>query len=345
MRRLGFREALSILALIAAAIPSRAAQQAPALIIAPVVDSSQFLTWTYQEAPMGLFLPKRTDHPVPVVMFLHGCNNDPVYAQHWIISALNAIEPVAVFLPTAPVTPNTPYPCADWGGTYDSKIRYQLKNALHELDSLVATHGLDANRQYIYGESMGGEGVYRLLMDFPAKFAGAVDVAGYTVNKGAAQMAKTPLWIVIGSDDDISSVDSSRAIYAAIQQAGGTLVKYTEYPDLGHVPAIEKARTDAAYLEWLLGQKLSSGVIPRPDVSKQVESKEIFTVTNGTLRFTTALPAGSRLTFSDVSGKSLFETDIRSASIQLPSALKGRVVFWRVSARAAVKSGKTTLLP
>jgi predicted peptidase len=31
---------------------------------------------------------------------------------------------------------------------------------------------------------MGGEGVYRLLADFPTKFAGAVDVAGYTVNKG-----------------------------------------------------------------------------------------------------------------------------------------------------------------
>lgn len=294
---------------------------------------------------MGLFLPKRTDHPVPVVMFLHGCNNDPVSAHYWIISALNAIEPVAVFLPTAPVTPNTPYSCADWGGTYDSKIRSQLKNALHELDSLVATHGLDANRQYLYGESMGGEGVYRLLMDYPAKFAGAVDVAGYTINKGAAQMAKTPLWIVIGSDDVMSPVDSSRAIYAAIQQAGGTVAKYTEYPDLGHVPAIEKARTDATYLQWLLGQKMSSSVIPRPAASRQFESDEIFTVANGTLRFTTTLPAGSRLVFSDVSGKTLFETGTRSSGIQLPGSLLGRVVFWRVSARATVRSGKTTLLP
>ncbi len=184
MHRLGIAETMLAVALVAAATPCRATEPAPAQIKAPAAESSQFLTWTYQDAPMGLHLPARADNPLPVVMFLHGCNNDPVIEEHWIISALNAIEPVAVFLPTAPVTPNTPYTCADWGGTYDSKIRSQMKNALHELDSLVATHGLDANRQYLYGESMGGEGVYRLLADFPTKFAGAVDVAGYTVNKG-----------------------------------------------------------------------------------------------------------------------------------------------------------------
>ncbi|MBK8802606.1 MAG: hypothetical protein IPN71_11240 [Fibrobacteres bacterium] len=158
-------------------------------------------------------------------------------------------------------------------------------------------------------------------------------------------MAKTPMWIVIGSEDDMSPVDSSRAIFAAIQRAGGTLAKYTEYPDLGHVPAIEKARTDANFLQWLLAQKMSSGVIPRPDVSNQFESKEIFSVAKGTLRFTTAPPVGTRLAFSDVSGKTLFETDTRSASIQLPKALMGRVVFWRISGLANARSGKMTLLP
>ena len=114
------------------------------------------------------------------------------------------IEPCAVFLPTALPTPNTPYPCADWGGTYDSDLRQQMINALHELDSLIDQYGFDTKRQYLYGESMGGEGVYRLLMDFPTRFAGAIDAAGYTLNKGAAQMAKTPLWILIGSADEMS---------------------------------------------------------------------------------------------------------------------------------------------
>ncbi|HEX2958745.1 MAG TPA: hypothetical protein VHO70_18060, partial [Chitinispirillaceae bacterium] len=41
-------------------------------------DADQFITWTYKETPMGLYLPKQTDKPLPVVMFLHGCHNDPV---------------------------------------------------------------------------------------------------------------------------------------------------------------------------------------------------------------------------------------------------------------------------
>jgi hypothetical protein len=49
---------------------------------------------------MGLYLPAQTDKPLPIVMFLHGCHNDPVSRYHWVLSALNAIEPCAVFLPT-----------------------------------------------------------------------------------------------------------------------------------------------------------------------------------------------------------------------------------------------------
>ena len=51
--------------------------------------SDQFITWTYNETPMGLYLPEITDTPLPVVMFLHGCNNNPISRYHWIISALN----------------------------------------------------------------------------------------------------------------------------------------------------------------------------------------------------------------------------------------------------------------
>ena len=129
--------------------------------------AEQFITWDYKETPMGLYLPEKTDKPLPVVMFLHGCNNNPVNSYLWIISALNAIEPCAVFLPTAPPTLNTPYPCADWGGTYDSNLRPQMINALHELDSLITFYGFDTQRQYLYGESMGGEGVSGCSWIFP----------------------------------------------------------------------------------------------------------------------------------------------------------------------------------
>jgi predicted peptidase len=211
-----------------------------------------FSTWSYQGTPMGLYVPTSTVKPLPVVMYLHACHNDPVYEGHWIIPALNAVEPVAVFLPTAP--PAIDFTCADWGGTYDEALRPNMKNALTELDRLMGTYGFDTSRQYLYGDSMGGEGVFRLLADYPSRFAGAVAAAGYTVNKHAIQMAQTPLWIFHGSQDSISPVANAQAIYQAILAAGGTLAKYTEYPGLDHVPGIEQARREPGLFDWLLAQ-------------------------------------------------------------------------------------------
>ena len=211
-----------------------------------------FITWTYNGQPVGMYVPAPTGKPLPIVMFLHGCTGDPIDPSFWMIEALNNIEPTALLLPFRPADDTT---CSSWGGTYDDVERPGLVDALAQLDSVIAERGFDSKRQYAYGESMGGEGVYRLLFDWPTRFAGAISVAGYTVDKGAEQMAQTPLWIVHGADDTTSPVESDRTIYQSILDAGGTQVKYTEYPGLDHVPAIEQARTDPAFLEWLLAQR------------------------------------------------------------------------------------------
>jgi predicted peptidase len=211
------------------------------------------ITWTYHDKEMRLYLPAPTGKPLPVMMYLHACNNDNVYAGDWIIAALNQVEPCAVLLPTAP--PSMDYTCADWGGTYDQAERPNMIDALAVLDQVIQQYGFDAKRQYLYGESMGGEGVYRLLVDYPTRFAAAVSAAGYTVDKGASQMAQTPLWIFHGSDDATSPVDNARTIYQSILAAGGTQVIYTEYPGLDHVPAIEQARSEPGLFPWLLAKR------------------------------------------------------------------------------------------
>lgn len=306
--------------------------------------SEQFVSWTYKETPMGLYLPAKTDKPLPIVMFLHGCHNDPVSRYHWIISALNAIEPCAVFLPTAPETKNTQYPCADWGGTYDNGLRPQMTNALTVLDSLITTHNFDTQRQYLYGESMGGEGIYRLLSDFPSRFAGAVNVAGYTLNKGAAKMAKTPLWIITGASDEVSPVDSNKAIYNSIQNAGGTMVKYTEYPGLSHAGGIEQAREESGLLEWLLSQKRSTAVIKRTGMRNDaLRENSLFEFSHGNLQISPRLPSGSVVTLFDFNGQVLFKTDTRNTSVRLPARTISRVVLWNVSNAEFSVSGKTSL--
>ena len=53
------------------------------------------------------------------------------------------------------------------------------------------------------------------------------------------------------ANDSISPVENDRAIYQSILDVGGTQVKYTEYPDLDHVPGIEQARTEPGLFGWL----------------------------------------------------------------------------------------------
>ena len=121
---------------------------APTSDAAPL-SRTGFSTWSYQGAPMGLYVPAPTGNPPPVTMYLHACHNDPVDPGHWIIAALNAVEPVAVFLPTAP--PSTDSTCSDWGGTYDEALRPSMNNALAELDRLIGEYGFDTSRQYLHG--------------------------------------------------------------------------------------------------------------------------------------------------------------------------------------------------
>ena len=303
-------------------------------------DTVRFQTWTYEDAPMGLYLPAGPTKGLPVVMFLHGCHNDPVYEGLWINAALNAIEPTAVFLPTAPETAGE-NSCADWGGTYDARIRWQLANALDQLDSLIQANQFDSTRQYLYGESMGGEGVYRLLMDFPTRFQGAVTVGGYSVNKGAAQMAQTPLWILIGTDDELSPVADTRTIHQAIVDAGGTQVKLTELPGLGHVPAIEQVRTDTGVVAWLLRQHRSSTSIGAR-AARSFPARP-FTWRDGSLVLSEDFPAGARLRLSGLDGTRVLDLDASTKSVTLPASLRGGVAVWTISHAGRSWSGKVLL--
>ncbi|HMA65794.1 MAG: hypothetical protein ACM31E_08595 [Fibrobacterota bacterium] len=308
--------------------------------IGPKTDTT-FVTWNYKGADMGFYLPKSTGK-LPVVMYLHYCTGSPVYPEFWIVPALNKIEPCAVFLPTAPAEVNTQYPCADWGGTYDQAMRPNLVNALHELDSLITLHGLDQTRVYIYGESMGGEGVYRLLMDYPERFAGGVVAAGYTIDKGADKMAKTPLWIFHGSDDNTASVSNARTIYQSIKDSGGTLVKYTEYEGYDHTPAMNKVHDEPGVLEWLLTQKRITSFVKSMHNNTVSDRIELLYCKSGSLLFSRPVPSGAILSLYKLNGKMLYQTEIKGMTIQLPSSIRKPTMLWRISHPIFLDSGKVT---
>lgn len=225
-------------------------------------SEERFVTWKTQSQDYALYIPPRArGQKLPVVMYLHGAGDypGPGYRAFWLIDALNAIEPCAVYLPHHPYNPLEQG--AGWGGTYDAELRDSLREALSELDKKIEKYGLDAERQYAYGDSMGGEAVYQLAAKFPERFAGLVPVAGYTEIRHAREMANTPIWMVYDSGDtDWNVARASRNIYVAIVAAGGEKARFTEY-DSGaqgmdaHMNAINSARGEPLVLQWLLSQR------------------------------------------------------------------------------------------
>ena len=203
-------------------------------------------------AEYGLYLPgAAAGGQPPVVMYLHGCQGDPIADHPWFIEPLNEIEPTAVFFPKRPRDEG----CSAWGGTYDITLRPAMEAALAELGEVMSERHLDDERQYLYGDSMGAEGVFKLLVEFPGRFAGAIAVAGYTLDTGADSMALTALWMFHGSEDTVNPTSSSRMIYQSILEAGGERVRYTEYPGLDHSSIWGRVPSEPDLCEWLLSQR------------------------------------------------------------------------------------------
>jgi dienelactone hydrolase len=126
---------------------------------------------------------------------------------------------------------------------------------------LIATIGelqkefkLDGRRTYLGGFSMGGYGVWELLIRYPGVFAAAFPIAGGTGDRPALPplVKDVPIWVYHGDKDSMAPVEDSRKIVAALK-ALGSPVKYTEYAGLGHECA--RALADPQLPEWLLAQK------------------------------------------------------------------------------------------
>lgn len=216
-------------------------------------DEPQRIRWT-DESGMEclLILPEvPAGTRLPLVLYLHGYTENPHAHEPWIVPALASLEPCAVFIPLRPAKEGS----SAWGGTYQGTLSRSLRRVLKDLDGLLQQYPIDPERQYVYGGSMGAEGVMGLLAWGKNRFAGAVAVAGYTTVDQAPAMAGTWLWLIHGSADTVNATESSRNIYRAIQDAGGTRVRYTEYPGVDHGTVWNQVTAEPGLLAWLLSRR------------------------------------------------------------------------------------------
>ena len=125
------------------------------------------------------------------------------------------------------------------------------------IQSVCAQFSIDQRRVYATGLSMGGAVTWSIVAMHPSKFAAAAAICGPCDPSTAPKIARhdIAIWAFHGADDPRVLAESSRAMAAALREAGGR-PRYTEYPGVGHDAWVD-AYQDPELHTWLFRQRRS----------------------------------------------------------------------------------------
>jgi predicted peptidase len=204
-----------------------------------------------------LFVPPGYDpaQKYPVILWLHGAagrgadnvsqlagGNFP--GSHlWTKPEIQQQYHAFVLAPQVDVTKG-------WARPHTNTPPVAIRLALEILDAVETKYSIDRGREYVAGQSMGGEGVWAALSIAPRRFAAAIALCGYGDAYMIPRVAQIPVWIFQGEEDPVVPVARMRQWVKQLRQAGGT-PKFTEYPSIGH-NVWDVAFTEPDLPAWLL---------------------------------------------------------------------------------------------
>jgi predicted peptidase len=211
----------------------------------------------------------------PVLLFLHGSGE----------RGDDGLKQTTVGLPSAIRYDRSRFPMIVVMPQARADARWYGANARQAMAALEAAsaefHG-DADRTYLSGLSMGGQGAWLLAAQHPDRFAAIAPVCGFLRLKNdgdvpdpavdaalvaefpealgkdasiafAQRLRGLPAWIFHGTLDDVVPVHNARRMHAALQ-AQGSEVRYTEYPQANH-NAWDAAYAEPGLIPWLLAHR------------------------------------------------------------------------------------------
>ncbi|MBY0525200.1 MAG: prolyl oligopeptidase family serine peptidase [Gemmataceae bacterium] len=212
--------------------------------------------------PYRLLKPEDYDpkKAYPLVLFLHGAgergtDNDKQLVHGVPDFVKNRKEyPCLLIAPQCPA--NVKWVDVDWGADshkQPAEMTEPMRLTLELIPALQKEFTIDTKRIYATGLSMGGYGVWDIVVRKPDLFAAAVPICGGGDEATAKQIAKLPVWAFHGAKDGAVKVSRSRNMIDALKKTGGE-PKYTEYPNEGHGSWVPAYR-DAEMFKWLFAQK------------------------------------------------------------------------------------------
>lgn len=209
--------------------------------------------------PYRLHVPKDFDprKKYPVILFLHGAGEIGTDNEKHLKNFTQGFGFAGDILENALIVcPQTP---SGWG--IDEYEPYDRKGYLgvakRILDDVAERYGGDRNRIYLTGLSLGSFAVWRLLDAYPGFFAAAVPVCGGNGYYTSQAIIDTPIWIFHGTADPTVSFAGSLETYNAVRNAGGSRIRFTELPGVGH-NAWDYAYTDREMFSWMFSQNLQT---------------------------------------------------------------------------------------
>ena len=250
---------------------------AACLLLAACVSTPERANGTFVERSVEIggkahryhvFMPasKAAGRKPPVILFLHGSGErgDDNQAQvrvgigSYIRQHMDDFPAIVVF-PQAPA---------------DSEWNQLADMVFAQLDAATREFGGDPARTSITGLSMGGFGAWDYALRAPDRFAAIVPVCGGLVIErrpsmnvasvagaadpyaaAAARLKDTPTWIFHGAKDDLVPPEFSRRMHAALQAAGATNARYTEFPEANHNSWDPAYSQTPELWDWLFAQR------------------------------------------------------------------------------------------
>ncbi|MES2790255.1 MAG: dienelactone hydrolase family protein [Planctomycetota bacterium] len=234
MRYVGIALSLGLLSLSALAQAAEPGQQ-----------QAESVELTFQ-VPYLLHLPKSygtdTEKKWPLIVFLHGSGEKGTDLNLVKLHGPPKIVEKDPEFPFVVVSPQCPV-----GQRWTPLLLSGM------LDNVVAKYGVDQDRIYLTGLSMGGFGAWEWAAIQPHRFAALVPICGRGDPQTAKKIKHIPTWVFHGAKDMGAPVSDSEDMVRALEKLGGT-PKYTLYPEAGHDAWTETYNNPELY-KWLLEQK------------------------------------------------------------------------------------------
>lgn len=236
-----------------------------------VYEKNIFITQSGDTLPYRILYPEHYDpaKTYPLVLFLHGAgergkDNEKqlTHGAGLFLQEKNRLEfPAIVVFPQCP-------PESYWASVrserkempyvfhfdYSRPSTWPLEASVALVKKIRMEEGVDKDRIYLMGLSMGGMGTFEILARHEGLFAAAVPVCGGADLNYSEKLESTPLWIFHGENDKVVDVKNSREIYSKLKSGKGN-VRYTEYPGVGH-DSWNNAFAEPQLLPWMFSNRL-----------------------------------------------------------------------------------------